>query len=115
MIMAPFRHSCTAINWASCSLISVLNGMSYVIISLKMSPQLSTVDYIIKSHCPSILQQSETSHAAIFPYVMANELIAVLEEEFVLGVSMSLLKREKTVRAGSGLQNHRGTDTITTV
>lgn len=115
MIMAPFRHSWTAINWASCSLISVLNGMSYVIISLKMSPQLSTVDYIIKSHCPSILQQSETSRAAIFPYVMANELIAVLEEEFVLGVSRSLVKREKTERAGSGLRNHRGTDTITTV
>lgn len=54
-----------------------------MIISLKMSPQLSTVDYIIKSHCPSILQQSETGHAAIFPYVIANELIAVLEEEAV--------------------------------
>lgn len=105
MIMAPFRHSCTAINWASCSLISVLNGMSYVIISLKMSPQLSTVDYIIKSHCPSILQQSETSHAAIFPYVMANELIAVLEEEFMLGVSMSLVKREGWVRAAESQGN----------
>lgn len=57
--------------------------MSYAIISSKMSPQLSTVDYIIKSHCPSILQQSETGHAAIFPYVIANKLIAVLEEEAV--------------------------------
>lgn len=69
--------------------------MSYVIISLRMSPQLSPVDYIIKAHCPSILQQSETRHAAIFPYVKANELIAALEEEVVLGVSVSLVKREQ--------------------
>lgn len=89
--------------------------MSYVIISLKMSPQLSTVDYIIRAHWPSILQQSETRHAAIFPYVMANELIAVLEGAGVLGMRMSLVKRERTARAGSGLRIHRGTDTITTV
>lgn len=81
--MVPSCHSCTAINGASCSLISVLNGMSYVIISLRMSPQLPPVDYIIKAHCPSSLQQSETRHAAIFPYVKANELIAALEDEAV--------------------------------
>lgn len=85
-----------------------------MIISLKMSPQLSTVDYIIKAHCPSILQQNETRHAVIFPYVMANELIAVLEEGAVLGVSMSLVERERAGRARSRVQNHKGTDTITT-
>lgn len=69
--------------------------MSYVIISLRMSPQLCPVDYIIKAHCPSILQQSEARRAAIFPYVEANELFAALEEEAALGGTRSPVKREQ--------------------
>lgn len=72
--------------------------MAYVLISWRMSPQPSPVDWIFKARRPSILQQSESRHVAIFPYVRANELIAALEEEAVLGVSMSLV--EDWVRAG---------------
>lgn len=51
---------------------------------------------------------------AVFPYAKANKLIAALEEEAVVGGSVSVVE-ERTARAGSGLGNHRGTDTITTV
>lgn len=44
---------------------------------------------------PPFYNKVKLAMSATFPYVMANKPIAALEEEAVLGGSMSLVKREQ--------------------